>query len=245
MDYPYVLIGAPIRNRASQLHKYLESICQLDFPKRLISIYWIINDNRDSSLAILQKFQEHFGGINGLYRNIQIEEINLKSPPDARTSIRRQVIYQNLAYLRNKILDQFLKSDNNYLFSIDSDVYVKLDCLKRLLELDKDIVSAEIFNDFNRGDLGNTCKYISDPNHPQNNQYIHYKLREMPNTYRVDLTGACYLIKRKVIEANIRYGNDPFGEDKPFCEMIRAKGFEMWAVKGLAMHDMQKLEGER
>lgn len=241
---PKILITAPVRNRAPQLYSYLEHICKLDYPKRSISIYWIINDSRDSSLAILEKFKKHFGGIDNLYRNITIKEINLSAPFDGRTSVRRKVIYGNLAFLRNKILEHFLTMDNEYLFNIDSDIYVKPDCLKKLLELNKDIVSAEIFNDFNRGDLGNTCKYISDLNHPQNNQYVHYKLREMPNTYRVDLTGACYLIKRKVIEAGTKYSNDPFGEDKPFCEMARAKKFELWAIKGLAVHDMQKLEGE-
>ena len=245
MDYPYVLISAPIRNRASQLYKYLESIYQLDFPKRLISIYWIINDNRDSSLAILQKFQEHFGGINGLYRNIQIEEINLKSPPDARTSIRRKAIYKNLAFLRNKTLDYFLTTDNEYLFSIDSDIMVFSNCLKKLLKTDKDLISAEIANDFGRGFIGNTLKFISDSKHPDNGQYVHLKLPDMPEIYEVDLTGAVFLAKRVVIESGAKYSNHSFGEDLPFCEAVKKNGFKMFSMKGLAIHDMQKLEGER
>ncbi|KGP77942.1 MULTISPECIES: hypothetical protein [unclassified Paenibacillus] len=32
------------------------------------------------------------------------------------------------------------------------------------------------------------------------------------------MTGAVYLIKREVIEAGVRYGSHPIGEDAPFCE---------------------------
>jgi len=239
---PKILIAAPIRNRAAQLYNYIESLCHLDYPKELLSFYFLVNDSTDATLSILQKFKEN---LESFYRSIVIEELNLNAVPDARTSIRRKVIYGNLAFLRNKILDRFLATDNEYLFSIDSDIVVHPDCLKKLLEADKDLISAEVANDFGKGHIGNTMRFISDPKHPENGQYLHYKLREQPEIYEVDLTGAVFLVKRDIIKlSNAKYFNDPLGEDKKFCEIIKKAGYKLFSRKNLAYHDMKKLKGE-
>ena len=237
-----VLISAPVRNREKHLPRYLESIHQLDYPKRLLSFYFLVNDCFDNTLNILHQFKKDH---EKDYRHIVIDEINLNAPLDARTSIRGQVIYKNLTFLRNKILDYFLTTDNEYLFSIDSDIMVFSNCLKKLLKTDKDLISAEIANDFGRGFIGNTLKFISDSKHPDNGQYVHLKLPDMPEIYGVDLTGAVFLAKRVVIESGAKYSNHSFGEDLPFCEAVKKNGFKMFSMKGLAIHDMQKLEGEK
>ena len=48
------------------------------------------------------------------------------------------------------------------------------------------------------------------------------------------MTGACTLVKRKVLEAGVNYSHIPnirdalFGEDRHFCVRAAVHGFELW-----------------
>jgi len=135
--------------------------------------------------------------------------------------------------LRNKVIDYFLSTDCEYLFSIDSDVIVNLDCLKKLLDVDKDMVSALIYNDYGRGNIGNVMVGLDKPKH--------LGFKEQKEIFECDITGACFLIKRRVLEAGCKYGYHVYGEDIPFCREVKKQGFKIFSRKDLAIHEMRTM----
>lgn len=55
-----------------------------------------------------------------------------------------------------------------------------------------------------------------------------------PGLYRVGMTGACTLMKRKVFDAGVDYSpiqniKSLWGEDRFFCIRAACHGFELWA----------------
>ncbi len=222
MSLPKILIGSPVRNRARWLPYYLDHLTKLDYPKELIEYCFVVNDSVDESLRILQQFVADRPG--------QVWTWNLGQNEDDRDDpvYRAQEILAGLALLRNLLLDTAKASGADFLFSVDSDIMVPPDSLKKLVQNDKDICSALIYNDYHvnpeelelgrfpnimfKDDSGSICHYI---NYPEN------------QLFEVDVTGAVYLIKRPVFDA-VRYGYHDQGEDIAFCEDAQRKGFKLW-----------------
>ena len=55
-----VLIACPVKDRDWILPNYLQSVLELDYPKELIDIYWIVNNSSDNSLLMLESFRDQF-----------------------------------------------------------------------------------------------------------------------------------------------------------------------------------------
>lgn len=189
-----VMVGAPVRNRAWVLPRFIEAIKKQDIP---FETCFIVNDCTDSTKEILDN-----AGFTTFLHNLDSEHGH----------VRGEYSLGNLALLRNVLLDKFLESDCDYLFSVDTDVIIPDGSIQKLIDEDKDIISMLIRN------------HPTLMAHNILNNYKHFK--EIPEgVIPVDLTGAVYLIKRAVIEAGVRYGYSPLGEDTIFCDMAREKGF--------------------
>lgn len=192
-----VFIGAPVRNRAWIMERHLQSLKQQTVNKHF---FYILNDSEDQTEQILNDHQ-----ISYMTHNL------------GKTfgHLRGQYAYHNLALLRNILVDEFLKSDCDYLFSIDTDIIIPEHSLEQLIENDKDICAMLIRN---------------HPRIKAHNAMIGGK--HVPEfsegVIPVDLTGAVYLIKREVIEAGVRYSSHPIGEDAPFCEHAQQLGYELY-----------------
>ncbi|MDK8192517.1 hypothetical protein QP794_20740 [Paenibacillus sp. UMB7766-LJ446] len=192
-----IFIGAPVRNRAWIMERHLQSLKQQKVDKRF---FYILNDSEDQTEQILNDHQ-----ISYMTHNLGKTYGNL----------RGQYSYHHLAQLRNILLDEFLKSDCDYLFSIDTDIIIPEQSLERILENEKDICAMLIRN---------------HPRLKAHNAMIGGKhvQKFSEGVIPVDLTGAVYLIKREVIEAGVRYGSHPIGEDAPFCEQAQQLGYGLY-----------------
>lgn len=241
-EYPTVTIAAPIRNRAWILNQYLDYILKLDYPKSKINIHFVLNDSHDESRRILLNFKKNN---KSEYNNINIDTLNRHVPEDARVSfVRNQYIYQHLSILRNHILS---KVSTDYLFSVDSDILVSPDILKKLLSHKKDIVSGLIYNG-----------YIAEPSRPYRYTNIlkydsggilrhiaNYKTKNavkftQPELIEVDVTGAVYLMTNKVCKS-VRYGYHRQGEDIHFCNMAKENGFKIYSdLSAYCIHMMRE-----
>lgn len=237
---PTVTIAAPVRNRAWILNQYLHHIVNIDYPKKLINIHFVLNDSTDKSRDILINFQQKY---RLEYNNIYIDTINRFVPEDKRiSSIRNQHTYHHLSILRNYILSK-VKTD--YLFSVDSDILVSPKSLLKLLFHNKDIISGLIYNG-----------YIKDPVHPYRyTNIMKYEsdgvLRHVSNFYtktapllkeskvlEIDVTGAMCLIKREVCRL-AKYGWHYQGEDVYFCDTAKKNGFKIHCdISVFAQHIM-------
>lgn len=192
-----IFIGAPVRNRAWILERHLKSLMLQEADKEF---KYILNDSEDETEQILKD-----QGIPYVTHNLGKKHGHM----------RGQYSYNNLALLRNMLLHEFLQSDCEYLFSIDTDIIIPEGSLQRLLDNDKDICAMLIQN---HPKMKAHNAMVGGRHIPEFQEGI------MP----IDLTGAVYLIKRKVVEAGVRYGWHPIGEDEPFCEQARRLGFELF-----------------
>ncbi len=231
-----ICVACPISNREWILPYYLEHVYNLEYPKELISLYWIINNSKDNSEQLLKQFKhEH----EHEYKSIKLDYYykNASSPPDSRDSkTRLSYTYIHLSNMRNMILDYSSKI-NSTLFSCDSDILIPKDILYRLLNSDKKIISSLIYN----GYLKNSTAPYKYPNILNFNSK-EKKFEHISNWYvknasnlteeklvKVDYTGAVYLIDNDVVSnKNVRYAMHPQGEDTSFCISAQKENYELW-----------------
>ncbi|MGE5415321.1 MAG: glycosyltransferase [Acidobacteriota bacterium] len=214
-----VLIGCPVRNRAWILPSYLDSLLNLNYPEELREYAFIVNDCVDDTWQILQEF--------ALNCSSPVHLI-VKNMGSKTSTIRGGYNLNGLVVLRNELLNVFLRTKCSHLFSVDSDILVKSESLRRLLELGIPIVSGLVRNDHHLGDLGFYNILQEEHGHL-------VPIRDFPRdqVISVDCTGAAYLIKREVIEAGVRYKMHRQGEDAGFCEEARKFGFTMSCHTGI------------
>jgi len=251
-----ILIAFPCRDRAWVLPHFLDKIYNIDYDKKLIDIYCIINNSRDDSLDILKHFKTKY---ENEYNSIKIEIRNNSefSMKDERRQSTRFKMYHWLADLRNNLVNKCTKLDCDYLFSVDTDILVPSDILKRLISHNKDYVSSIIYNGylFKPHDAGasyspllNAYKYPNILNLKSKDSYKHivnYKVKN-PNLLdrgtitEVDFTGAVFLVSNEVCKI-ARFGWDKQGEDEVFCRSARENGFKLYCDLSLySQHMMSK-----
>jgi hypothetical protein len=195
-----VFIGSPLRNRGWILQEHLDSLMkQLGI---IPEFCYVLNNSTDDTESILKK------------NKIRYIRHDIEHP--TTDWVRGGYSFDDLAEVRNVFLEEFLKSNCDYLFSIDSDII--LDSTVSILDLvlnDRDIVSALIKN----SPTIYAHNILIKKKQPKN-----LKFGLIP----VDTTGAVYLIKREVIEDGVRYGYHELGEDVFFCERASEKKFKMF-----------------
>lgn len=233
-----ITIAAPVRDRDWILQHYLDAIVNIDYPKDLIDLRFVVNDSSDRTLEILTNFKSL---MNNYYRSIHIDIYNRNVPIDQRElNVRNNYIYDHLSKLKNFIIS---RTKTDYLLFLDADILVPTDIINNLLKHQKDIVSGLIWN----GYLTNPDKPYLYPNvmRLQNGIYRHILNRSIRDVscrsstplplMKVDLTGAVILISRKAYKS-VKYGFHPQGEDAYFCKMAQEKGFELFCDVGLFCH---------
>lgn len=216
-----IMIGCILsRDRGKILPDYLNAIFDLEYDKRDIHLAFLPNGKSTSRVnCILDIFKSQH---KGKYASLDIWHLDDEYEIRPRDGTRN---YARFAALRNLWLTMRTPNDT-HIFSVDSDILLKPDTLNKLLTVDKPIVSTLIQN---------SDHYI----YPQFN--IHRFSRDggiiplMPDELegslvKVDFTGACVLLKREVLDANVVYGPHRQGEDVPFCQMAEEKGFDRYVL---------------
>lgn len=205
-----VVIGGPIRNREWILQRHLDALKAMVIPEGVeIEFFYLLNDSTDKTLEILQQ--------NGIFYLINNTEHH-------SGWVRGKYSYENLAYLRNCFVQTALEEfhDATHILSIDSDILVPSDALQKLLEDDKDIVSMLLCNQPMPIHVRRAHNVMYEDS---NGIMQHIYDFPMDEVFPCDLTGACYLIKREVIDAGCEYADDRQGEDIPFCRNAKSMGF--------------------
>lgn len=234
-----VMIGAPVRNRAWALPRYLEAlqtaVTTLPGLDGLVSYTWVVNDCTDHTPSVLEAFARDRPDVP-----VRIIRYDMGAAATA-SEMRGQYSYHHLAHLRNVLLDAFLESDAEYLLSIDSDLILPAKGLRRLLSHQVDLVAALVDNDAS----GTQPAWnIMRPSQTAPGRFERILDPLAHGLLEVGLTGACILIHRRVIEAGVRYSHHPQGEDGGFCLAATAAGFPIWADCGVrCLHRMTPEEG--
>lgn len=209
-----ILTGAPVRNRAWIFPAYLSALAAQDTPEPL-AYHYVLNDSEDGTQTQLETFQAT------LPLTWEQQDFGTKG------WVRGSYKMAHLAALRNRLLEYFLTTNATHLLSVDTDILVPPDLTRRLLEDDRPVVAALIYND-ERSTLSYPHRYCNIMQETPAG-FRHYKEYPRDALFPVDITGACYLIRRDVVEAGVRYAAHPQGEDIPFCVSAGEHGFTCWA----------------
>jgi hypothetical protein len=242
-----VLIATPIHNRDWILPYYLTCLYNLEYEKKLLDIYWIVNNSNDQSLFLLQDFKSQH--INE-YNSITIEIYNnSKIPKDERKTNVRVLVYPWLAELRNKLLKKCITLNCDYLWSSDSDILFKKDTLNRLISHSLPIVSCLLYNGYKYDGIDLAYKHsnILKETSPRQYQHIVNYRTKNPETNPIgtllecQYTGASILISNEICKKTKYDNNETYGEDEPFCWSARQNNFKLFCDISLyVQHVMSK-----
>ncbi len=251
-----IFFGCPISQRAWIAPFYLRNFYNQTYPKHLIHVLWIVNNSTDDTFSILSKFkldhEKEYGSIRiQIYNDSEVPEDTRQTTFDGKrvSNIREEVMYHRLAELRNRMLAEFLKTDCDYYFSVDSDILLRKDCLERLISHNKDFVSALIYNGYlMAGGKEEAYKYPNILNEDTPGHYKHivnYRTKHPETNFekpliKTDFTGAVCLMSRKTCSVS-RYSWHKQGEDEPLCRTAREAGIQIWCdVYNYNQHVMSK-----
>lgn len=209
-----ILITSPLRQDPRYFDEYRESVDKLIVPEGYeIRTFYVVN-NCDEILPHLRKSDEY---------------VVCDNPNDyVKTSgdhVWQDDNIRRVAMFRNMTIEYALLGGFDYWFSVDTDIVLHPMTLQALLDADKDIVS-EIFWSKDPGGYEWCNAWMRDRYSGTEPQF------KTPGLYQVGMTGACTLVKRKVLEAGVNYDFLPnltiWGEDRHFCIRAAAHRFEMW-----------------
>lgn len=237
-----ILLACPVRDREYVLPYYLNAVHNLDYPKKLISIYWVVNNSKDQSQKLLEEFKKSY---EHEYESITIEIYNNKSiPKDERQDKIRKQVYPWLAELRNKLLKKTVKINADYLFSSDCDIIFKADALRRLIEHNLPVVSGLIYNGMLFVGMERGWEYPNILKETQPRMYQHIKNYRTKNPEKnpvgtlieTEFTGAIILIAKEVCAVTKYDSNPTYGEDEPWSYDVRQHGWKMFCDVSVFSH---------
>jgi hypothetical protein len=241
-----ILVAAPVRDRAWVLPTHLQSLLEMTRPADVqLDFLYIVNDCRDATSAVLERFRD---AVAGRHR-VEIRHFGAPAPAAAtRTTADRSALYGYLAALRNETLRGALDGGYDYLLSIDTDIVPPPDALVNLLAARRPVAAALVCND-RFHDLPEAFRthnaLVVDPTlRAPDGGPVYVHLRRIPagSLVPVDVTGAAMLVERRVLEAGCRFADHPMGEDVPFCQAVREKGFGLWVHSGVRCQHLMGVE---
>lgn len=147
----------------------------------------------------------------------------------------RPYVSNQIDTIRNEIVKETLRDNYNYLFSIDSDIVLPTDALKKMLEADKDMITGLYIQ---RIEDTHTVEVYRSTN-GDGRAHIPYELLKGKGIVEVAGCGfGCVLVKRKVMEG-LKYPYfvyrsaldhaHTYSEDVYFCKQATDAGFTIWA----------------
>ena len=205
-----ILITAPLRQEPDIFLEYQKGLDALEVPEGFsVSRFFVVNDCEEVIPLIR----------NAEYVTVNTGDEYRKTCDNHEWTLE---LMAKMSALRNRTIEEMLTGGYDYWFSVDTDLVLDPRTLRQLLEADRDIVS-EIFW------TQHWCNaWAHDQYSPPEGTW------KTPGLYRVGMTGACTLVKRRVFEAGVDYTQIPNiykalrGEDRHFCVRAACAGFEMW-----------------
>lgn len=238
---PKIKICVLFKDREWCMDRFFKSILAQNYPKRLLSLYFLENDSKDQTFERLKKWGRKW---KKEYRKIEIIQMkfNIQAPEHSWP----EIILKNMRYMRNTFLEHI--EDNDYVFNLDSDVILQdSETLKHLALSDRDII-CEVF--WARWDRPNE---ILMPNvwpfgaYEGVSEAFLFSLKRK-GIYMVGGLGACNLISKYAIEYGASFdevSNLPStmrGEDRYFCVRAVVLGFVLWADTYFPAKHLDKLD---
>ena len=222
-ETPRVMIAAPVRNRAWSLPLYLRALETLNYPREQLFFHWIVNDSTDASFRLLRDWMFRVAPALATVERLDFGRTETEYQGATRLAGPRARAIPILAELRNRIRQGALDRGVDYLFSVDTDILVRPDTLRRLLSHQVDVAAALVDNGHG------AYNYLHQS--PEGDGFIRYPGPPPGQLCWVALTGACCLYSRRALEAGT-WKVGPTGEDEGFARCMLDAGFDQWVDGG-------------
>ncbi len=226
---PKVVLYSPVRQSAEVLKEALASHRDI----RGVWQRWYVDDNDYGSPSAELVQDEHERGAR-CFHAAGIQGLPAREPyhiDDSTTHQWTGTLMARMAGLRDFAIQEFLKTDADFLFMLDSDILPNPGLVEHLVSLDLPLVTEVYWSQWSPSDpwLPNVWDFgnygFSTPEHV-------IRLRE-PGTFQVGGLGSITLMRRDAFEKGARYEMMPEveypGEDRHFSIRAAALGIPMYA----------------
>lgn len=240
-----ILIGSPIKQRASILKEFLTGLEEADKGSNTVSYYFVDDNTEQESTDILNEFADKYDVI--LKKGKDLFDVSaFGSDNDYNGHNWKAVNLAKITEYKNSMIKQCVENDFDYLFLIDSDIIIDKRTIPQLLSDNVEIVSNVFWNQWRKnGILTPQCFWIPDIYIQEKEFNIPYSFDEAhkikmdvieqlksPGLYVVKGLGACTMIARSALEKGVSfkeiYNLDIPGEDRPFCIRAGALGITLY-----------------
>lgn len=194
-----VLLAILARNKGHVLDRYLKCINNLDYDKKLITVYIKTDNNDDDTESILKTWIAKHGHEYRLvdFDNDSPKDIEHTKPhewPPKRMDVLNKI--------RNHSLQKAKEHQSDYYFVVDCDNFIIPETLKDLIKKDKPIIAPMLRSIPEVNDLYTNYFYQADhtgyyKDHPCHLQILNHS---MVGTFKVDVVHCTYLINSKYID---------------------------------------------
>lgn len=233
---PRILVGSPIRQKATILNEFLISLNRLEGFDDYELHYCFIDDNtEEESKNILQKFADE----KKLRCNILSPENKCNRQYGRGKNGGHQwnhLLIWKVANFKNQIIEKARNENFDYLFLIDSDILLAPQTLEQLISDHKEIVCnifwtswdsksdplpqvwlSDEYTLFEKSE--NEKNLTSEEKNKRTNVFLN--MLKVPGVYEVGGLGACTLISQSAIQKGVSFKKIKnlsfWGEDRHFC----------------------------
>lgn len=222
-NLPRIFFGVPIRNRDWVLPLYLDGLVNLNYPKHLISVFFLVNDSTDETWNQLIDFKEKY---NNKYESISLVNQYFGMPEDKR-NVGTFDLYPHFAYLKNYMRERFIESGCAYWLHVDSDSPVKSDTLLQMLRHRERYVCGTC-NVSRRGDFLSNVMVFKDG---KIERASFKELNEVKpgNLFQVHWVGGIALIRRDIaLQCKYEVAEPKKDDNFGFCRQIERLGYKIF-----------------
>jgi hypothetical protein len=220
-----ILHFSPVKKQNDIVKLHLRSLSDLKIDGFDCMFSFFDDNDDDLSSIALKEFQanhEH----TVLFTP---EDIGLKKNDEKQKERWSLDSYKRITKIKNFAIEYFLKENYDYLFFTDSDLILHPETLNILLKQNKHFCSEIFWTKFN-----NTPTYAPNGWYSKSHGYTKEDLLMFKEngTYKVDFTGACTLLSKKILLDGVSFKRIPnldfLGEDKHFCIRASVMNYDIY-----------------
>lgn len=222
ISLPRIAIASIIRDeeKNGNLERFLNCCDELEQYHRNIIYIFIEGDSADDTYIILKDWINQKEGI--------LEKINRGYPPFSKDRDTKRTKY--FAELRNRLIELALYIPKiNEILMVDANYGWRGDIIKSLREANADICAPLVLSHFD--DNGNRFFFdiwgFRKNGKEFTSGYPYAEDMKFDRPVEIDSAGACYLIKRIVLDAGVKYNGSQDCEHISFCTQAKDLGFSI------------------
>lgn len=225
-----ILITSVMRNQAHLMPRYLQNLENLDYDKKLITLYFYTFNNSDTTFNVIN---EWVNKNRESYHQIILESHNYPFLPMISSYQPREFDYEEkkvICDFKNSGLQKTKEYGCDYYFFLSPLAFIAPCTLKDLVEKDKPIIAPMLKSMPEPTDHYSNFFYKVDENgyFAGDQEFLRILFRWIKGTYKVPVVYNAYLIKAEFVD-KLNYYEDSYDYDFiTFSKRAREKGIDQF-----------------